>query len=123
MKKYPKKIRKALRELVTEVYERELAFYLNQLLSKFHEWKDEKICAGELSTLIHEYDIGQSRKMFSYYNRLDSDVIVARAIIEGNLSTDEVPEEVLQAIDVRFEMYNNFSEISNDDNLSDKNID
>ena len=102
MKRYPKKIGKALRELVAEVYEHELAFYLNQLLTKFHEWKDEKICAGELSTLIHEYNRGPSRKMFSYYNNLDHDIIVSRAIEEGNLSTDEVSEEVLQAIKIRF---------------------
>lgn len=98
MREYPKRIRKALQELKMEAHEREIAEHLNGLWEKFQDWKEGKICAGELSVLIHKYDGGPSRKMFSFYNDLVPDLCVASAITKGRIKPEEVAEEVLEAI-------------------------
>ena len=105
MQRYRKSIRKALRELKCEANEREIAEHLEKLWQKFREWKEGKIGAGELSHVIHEYDRGPSREMFLYYNDIAPDLIVASAIVEGRLSEDEVPAEVLEAIAPRIEAF------------------
>jgi len=98
MSHYPKSIRKVLLELKCEAHEREIAEHVEKLWVKFQQWKAGEMGAGELSHHIHEYDSGPARKMFSFYNDLDRDLIVARAIVDGHLSKDEVPPAVLTAI-------------------------
>jgi len=105
MREYPKRIRKALHELKMEAHEREIAEHLDGLWEKLQEWKEGKICAGELCVLIHEYDRGPSRKMFSLYNDLDPDLCVASAISEGRIKPEEVAEEVLEAIQPRIDAF------------------
>ncbi len=105
MREYPKRIRKALHELKMEAHEREIAEHLDGLWEKFQEWKEGKICAGELSVLIHEYDRGPSRRMFSHYNDLDPDLCVASAIAKGRIKPEEVAKEVLEAIQPRIDAF------------------
>jgi hypothetical protein len=109
MREYPKRIRKALRELKMEAHEREIAEHLEKLWLKFQEWREGKIGAGELSVLIHEYDTGPSRKMFSFYNDLDPDLCVASAVAEGRIKPEEISSEVLQAIQPRIDVWKNLS--------------
>ena len=58
MSSQPKRIKKQLKRLLIEAYENELTIELTKLATKFDEWREGKISAGELSYLIHEYDIG-----------------------------------------------------------------
>lgn len=51
--------------------------------------------------MIHEYDGGPCRRMFSLYNDLDPDLCVASAIAKGRIKPEEVAEEVLKAIQPR----------------------
>ncbi len=64
----------------------------------------------ELSVLIHEYDRGPSRKMFSLYNDLDSDQCVASAIAKGRIKPEEVAKEVLEAIRPRIDAFGKLQE-------------
>ncbi|MDZ7725656.1 MAG: hypothetical protein U5R06_23240 [candidate division KSB1 bacterium] len=61
-------LKKELRHLKIEAYERELAGYMQELYKKFQSWKNGNMSAGELSHHIHEYDSGPSRQLFHYYN-------------------------------------------------------
>ena len=92
--KLSKRQRKTLRELVKVAYERELKEHLRELSAGFDRWKSGEMSSGELSHLIHEFDRGPSRRMASYYNNLDPEIIVAQAIGLGRLELGEVPEEL-----------------------------
>ncbi len=60
--------------------------------------------------MIHEYDRGPSRKMFSLYNDLDSDLCVASAIAKGRIKSEEVAKEVLEAIQLRIDAFGKLQE-------------
>ena len=90
MRDYPKPIKKALRELAGEAYERELRHELGKLDKSFDAWR-----RGER---IHEYETGPAREMFKRYNSGLPDVNVASAIAVGVLARQEIPADVLDAI-------------------------
>ena len=105
MRDYPKRIRKILRELRMEAHEREIAEHLDGLWLKFQDWKAGKMSAGELNGLIHEYDRGPSREMFSFYNNLAPDLCVASAVAKGRIKPEEIPAEVREAIQPRIDAF------------------
>ncbi len=100
-----KVLRKKLRELKMEAHEREIKKHLIDLSTKFDAWKKDKMSSGELSVHIHEYDIGPSKWMMNYYNNMTDDTKVARAIAEGLLSRDEVPNDILELLKGQIQMY------------------
>lgn len=105
MRDYPKKIKRLLREAVTEAYERELHRALMKLDASFEEWRRGEIGSGELSYRVHQYDRGPSRELYQKYNQGWDDMNVAYAIVVGILTEDEVPEEVLATIEGSLEMF------------------
>ena len=102
-----KRIKNELRELMTTAYERELEIHLNELYEKFIEWKKGKIFAGELSHLIHQYDKGPSKEMFSRYNNIPPEATVAQGLVNGLLKRDEISDEVYEMIKGSVEFYQN----------------
>jgi hypothetical protein len=104
MNEYSKPIKRLLRKLAVEAYEKELSRELTQLDKSFVEWRDGKITSGELSHRIHQYETGTSRELFKKYNEGKNDFNVAYAIVTGILDQEDVPEELIEAIDnhVRF---------------------
>lgn len=98
MREYPKRIKRLIREWMTEAYERELHRELSQLDESFAEWRSGAINSGELSHRIHEWETGPSRALFKHYNRGPQDMSVAYAIVVGILDEDEVPGEIREAI-------------------------
>lgn len=96
---YSKKIMRLLREWMTEAYERELHRELTKLDQSFAEWREGRISSGALSHRIHQYENGPSRELFKQYNDGDQDMNVAYAIISGILNRDEIPTELLEAIE------------------------
>jgi hypothetical protein len=99
--------KRKLRELAIQAYENELKAELESLFKKFKEWENNKISSGELSHLIHEYDRGPSKNMFSYYNNIDPWVVVARAVAYNLLSEDEIPQDILSILSNSIELYRN----------------
>jgi hypothetical protein len=99
--------KKKLRKLAIQAYENELKAELKGLFTKFKEWENNKISSGELSILIHEYDRGPSKNMFSYYNNIDPNIVVARAVAYNLLLEDEIPEDLLSLLSNSIEYYRN----------------
>ena len=96
MADYPKHIKRKLRELAGQAYENELAKELAGLAAKFDEWRAGKISAGELSYLVHKYEIGPSRQLYSAYNDNQlHEALIASAIVRGFLKEEEIPADVM----------------------------
>jgi hypothetical protein len=110
MADYPKKIKRLLREWMTEAYERELHRELTKLDQTFGEWRSGKISSGELSYRIHQYERGPSRELFTRYNEGEQDMNVAYAIVVGILHRDEIPVELLEAIERPVNFYESMKE-------------
>jgi hypothetical protein len=68
MREHSKRIKRLIREWMTEAYERELHRELTKLDESFAEWRRGTISSGELSHRIHEWETGPSRALFKHYN-------------------------------------------------------
>ncbi|MBZ5622416.1 MAG: hypothetical protein LAQ69_27340 [Acidobacteriia bacterium] len=94
----PKSVKKKLRELVYQAHEAALREPLSKLAPQFERWQRGEIDAIQLADLIHEFDGGPSRKIYSkftYRNAWDTQMLVAHGIDTGLLDRSAVPEEVL----------------------------
>ena len=80
-------------------YEKELSHELSQLAGHFDSWKAEEISAGELNHLIHRYHDDRAREVYKYYNAVSPDLAVARAVGEGWLTQEIIPDEVWSHIE------------------------
>ncbi len=100
-----KKIKRLLREYLSEAYERELQRELTQIDHSFAEWRASKISSGELSARIHQYETGPSRQLYQQYNSGNLEMNVAYAIVTGLLSREEITAEVLAAIERQLDFY------------------
>ena len=105
MTDYSKRIKRLLREFAAEAYERELARELARLDKSFSEWRDGKINSGELSHRIHQYETGASRELFNKYNDGKNDFNVAYAIVTRLINRQDVPEELIKAVDKHISFY------------------
>ena len=98
MDKYPKSIRKALRELHEKAYEREISLHIEKLWEKFQQWKNGQVNVWDITALIHEFDYHTARQLYSYYDRLKPEFTVPRAVVEGFLQENEIPPNVFESI-------------------------
>ncbi len=110
MTDYPKPIKKLLREYLAEAYEAELQRELTKLDRSFAEWRAGKISSGELSYRVHQYETGPSRELYKLYNGGQPDMMVAYAIVAGILPEEEVPAELLEAIERPLSFYRSLKE-------------
>jgi hypothetical protein len=93
MHNLPKAAWKAVRQLASLAYERELSAELVRLQGKFDEWRREVIDAFELERAIHDFHNGSARELFNRYSGSAMlDHAVAGAVISGVIGEDEVPE-------------------------------
>lgn len=109
-KDYPKPIKKLIRHYMIEAYERELHRELTKLDQSFMEWRQGKISSGELSYRVHEYETGPSRALFKQYNGGQDDASVAYAIVVGILKQEEIPPELLEALENWLALYQSWKE-------------
>lgn len=105
MTEYSKHVKRLLRELAAEAYEKELSQALAKLYKRFEEWREGKINSGELSHRIHQHEVGPSRDLYNKYNDGPSDLNVAYAIVTGMLDREKIPEELIEAIDKQLRFY------------------
>ena len=105
LKPCPKPIKKQLNKLSMEAHERELDRELVELAEKFDDWKAGKPGAGELASLVHDYDTGVLRELFNFYNQAPLHMRVAYAVVEGILREGEIPEQVWPYIEGAIEFY------------------
>jgi len=80
---YSKSERKLLRDLAGEVYEWELHGHLEQLDKAFAEWRRGEMFSSELSDKIHHFHQNAARELWSMYQSLKEDHIVARGVVLG----------------------------------------
>jgi hypothetical protein len=67
----------------------------NLLLGEhFHEWRQGRISAGELSHLVHQYHNGPARDLWKCYNNGLVHMQVASAIVRGILREEDIPKEI-----------------------------
>jgi hypothetical protein len=106
MHDYPKRIKRALRELAGEAYEQEMKREVSQLAESFDKWRAGKIDVWELDHRIHQYHNGPARELYNQYNVPSQiDMLVAYAIVRGIISEDRVPEELWPYLDRQLEFY------------------
>jgi urease accessory protein UreF len=89
MRDYPKRIKRALREWAAEAHEREL----------HREWREGQLSSSALTELIHRFHNGPARELHNRYNSGYEDMNVAAALAAGILTREEMPAEVVEAIE------------------------
>jgi hypothetical protein len=105
MSDYPKSIKRLLRQWMIEAYERELYRELAKLDQSFSEWRAGKMSSGELSNRVHHYEAGASRELYKHYNYSPHEMTVAYAVVAGILKREELPAELLEAIEQPLEFF------------------
>lgn len=105
MEKYPKSIRKELRNLAGMAYERELNSFLEEIYNDFKRWKEGEIDPFELSKLIHEFHDGVSRQLYNINVNLKPDQLTARAVAFGFIEEAELPSAIKKDIFKKAEYY------------------
>ena len=91
--------KRQLREWRMEAHERELTRELEKLDQSFEAWRRGEISSGELSIRVHQYDRGPSKDLYSRYNYGEAEMNVAYAIVTGIIDEEEVPKELMEALD------------------------
>ena len=82
---FTKSERAELRELAGQVYEWELGRYLSGLDESFARWRKGEMLSSELSDEIHEFHQHPARELWSMYQSLSDDELVARGLALGAL--------------------------------------
>jgi hypothetical protein len=103
-----KRQKKCLRELAAEAHERELKRELEGLAREFDRWRAGELPSGELALILHDHDDGPAKRTWAFYNNVDPGTIVARAVADGMLSLDEVPEDVRPFVERLSQMMGEF---------------
>jgi hypothetical protein len=93
-----KQKRQKLRELADQAWEEELRQALTPLAEAFERWKVRAASSFEISDLIHEFHQGPSRKIWSTYQSLKPDSLVARAVALGVLPREGLPAELADSL-------------------------
>lgn len=98
MPEYPKRVKRLIREYAARAYETELGQALGELERQFAVWRAGQLSAGELSDHIHAFSRGPARELWQRYNAGLDDMQVAHAIVTRLLPRDELPSELLEAL-------------------------
>ncbi|PIE31642.1 hypothetical protein CSA56_17675 [candidate division KSB3 bacterium] len=110
MKRYSRHIQQELRKLALLAVEKELRLQLTELSTQFHAWKSGEISSRELRHVIHLYVDGPSRELFRQHREVPADIFVADAFARGVLQKEDVPDDVLTAIQNGIQFYHNVLE-------------
>ena len=86
-----------LREAVDLAYSRDLAIELGKVEEDFRKWRVGEIDEFELTENIHKYHNGPAKDLFGkYVGNPFIDNLTASALIDGLISSDEVPAELVE---------------------------
>ncbi len=96
---YDKRTRRELRDLVAEGYERRLGLALGELETHFVRWREGRLRASELNERVHEHHQGPSREIWKYYQGRPDPSVVARDVLDGIFTLEEVPPHTRSLID------------------------
>ena len=93
MRELTKDQRKAVRKLLGEAHEAELAAALIDMENALREWRSGSILPSAVSERIHEYH-KEAQEIFKAYNYLDPMLALARALVLGFMRIEQVPEDL-----------------------------
>ena len=94
--KLPKSIKTVLRSLCGLAHEAELCRALEALRQDFDGWGTGEISPFELADRIHQFHEGVNREIYSRYaGGVDLRFLVSRALREGLINKESVPENVM----------------------------
>lgn len=102
---YSKGQRRRLRELAALAYKNELEGHLEKLWGEFRRWKAGEIDPWELEEAVHRFHNGAARQLYGIYRDLDDDILVGAALAKGNLSREEVGEELFALLESIIKIY------------------
>lgn len=111
---YSKRVKQLLREYAKEAYELMLNRALKKLAESFKEWEQGEIGDVEFSNRIYKYEQGPSKKLYEQYNQGDDAFNVAYAIATELLDREQIPADVIEAIQGQIMFYEG---LKDDDNL------
>jgi len=95
-----KAFRRAIRELATVAYERELGSALESLQRHFSAWREGEMSPFELTDAIHRFHNGIARELHNQYSSQSFlEAAVAGAIIRGTIAASEIPEAARERLD------------------------
>lgn len=100
---YSKQVKRLIREWKAEAHERELHREFTKFDQTYARWRNGEVSSGELGILIEEFVQGPIRELLEIYNNGFPDNNVAYAIVTGILQRDELPAELLEAIEDRID--------------------
>ena len=86
-------------------YTRELSAELAKLEDDFGKWRSGEIDPFELSDRIHRFHDGASRDLYVLYRDIVPSHTVARAVVLGLIQGNEVPSEILNALEPGIEFF------------------
>jgi hypothetical protein len=99
-----KRQQRKLRELAGLAHERALESALETLREEFERWTRKEIDAFELSDKIHEFHNRTGRKIYTFFVGTDPQIVVARSLVDGILTSAEVGDEIMAELAPTIEM-------------------
>ncbi|MBL7072333.1 MAG: hypothetical protein ISS33_00980 [Candidatus Omnitrophica bacterium] len=105
MKKYPKPIKKNLKELVSVAYKRELDNYTEHLAKYFDRWRTKKIDCFQLKEIIHKFHNGIFRELWKKYNLPCEDVLISMAVAKNIIKKEEINPDTFEHIKDMIDSY------------------
>ena len=105
MHEFSKPHKQRLRELSARAHELALKESLNSLALKFDEWRAGKITSLKLNQLLHEYEYGESRRLWSFFNTKRHDMIIAHGFVHGLLTEAEIGVDLIKELDSAIQFY------------------
>ena len=112
MDRYTKAQKKRIRRLRDTAYERELDQALEKLYRDFKKWRNKEVDGFALNDLIHQHHHGPSRELWKFYSYADPDTAVARAVELDLIKKGEIPDDILQLLAPRFDLFRDNDEFS-----------
>lgn len=94
-----------LREIVNIAYEREANNRLLDLSESFDDWRNELLGGGELFSLVQEFGQRQVKAIMDMYDSLEPELLIARAVVEGFLTEDEIRKVLSGRLKKAIEFY------------------
>ncbi len=105
MQEFSKSQKRRLRELTARLYELELKKSLTSIQHKFDEWEAGRLSSLELSQTLHDYDYGESRRLWARYQSNRQDALVARGYALGLLPQTDLGPDLLERLRSLIEFY------------------
>jgi len=99
MKTYPIILKRQLRQWGQLAAERELQQQLTDLATQVDAWRQQMMTGRELRHVFHQYVNGASRELIQRYREQPDDLLVRKALAKGLLQRDELPRDLLAAIE------------------------